>query len=250
VRALVLLALCARVASAQPSADLVMAGDRESAARRPAQALPLFERAVAADPRNYTALWKASRELVDLGEFEANATTRSGYYSRAMDYAKRAIAVNPNDAEGHFHLARAIGRTALSVGPKERVKFGIEVREQAMRALELAPRHPGALHVMGVWHAEIMRLGGLTRMVAKTFLGGKVFNTASWAEATRFMEASVAVEPLRLVHRLDLARVYRDSGRPSDARAAYQAAIGSPLTDPNDELYRSEATAELAKLRN
>ena len=80
MRALVLLALCARVASAQPSADLVMAGDRESAARRPAQALPLFERAVAADPRNYTALWKASRELVDLGEFEANATTRSGYY--------------------------------------------------------------------------------------------------------------------------------------------------------------------------
>ncbi len=236
-------------AVAQPSADLIMAGDRETLARRPASALPFFEKALEADPRNYVALWKACRELVDLGEYEKDVAKRTAMYARAVDYAKRAIAVNPNDAEGHFHMSRAIGRTALALGPRERTKYGIEVREHALRALELSPRHPGALHVMGVWNAEIMRLNGISRMVAKTFLGGQVFGTASWAEAIRYMEQSVAVEPTRLVHRLDLARVYRDSGRKADARTAFAAALAAPLYDANDEAYREEAAKELRGLK-
>lgn len=243
------LMIAATALRAQSSTDLIEAGDRESAARRPAQALPLFERAVQADPHNYAALWKASRELVDLAEIEQSSNERTKLYARAVDYAKRAIAVNGNDAEGHFHLSRAIGRTALSVGPRERVKYGVEVRTEALRALELSPRHPGALHVMGVWNAEIMRLNSFTRMVAKTFLGGKIFDTASWAEATRYMELSVAAEPTRLVHRLDMARVYRDSGRNADARAAYTMAISLPLMDSNDDMYKREAERELAAVK-
>jgi tetratricopeptide (TPR) repeat protein len=241
--------LVARLAHGQSVAELIANGDHESAARRPSQSLPLYERAIQADPRNYAALWKASRELVDLGEVERNDDTRSALYKKATDYAKRAIALNGNDPEGHFCLARAIGRTALSVGPRDRVKFGIEVRTEALRTLELAPKHPGALHVMGVWNAEIMRLGGFTRMVAKTFLGGKIFETASWAEAIRYMEASVNVEPQRMVHRLDMARVYRDAGRTADARTAFAAAIASPISDANDDMYRKEAEAELKALK-
>ena len=79
-------------AVAQPSADLIMAGDRETLARRPASALPFFKKALEADPRNYVALWKACRELVDLGEYEKDVTKRTAMYARAVDYAKRAIA--------------------------------------------------------------------------------------------------------------------------------------------------------------
>ena len=230
------------------TAELVAAGDRESVARHPAQALALYERVVQQEPTNGVALYKASRELVDLGEFEANDEQRTKLYAKATEYARKAVQLNPNDPEPHFHLARALGRTALALGPRDRVKYGVEVREQALRTLELAPNHPGALHVMGVWNAEIMRLNGFTRLVAKTLLGGKVFETASWKEATRYMEHSVSVEPDRLVHRLDLARVYRDTGRKADARAAYQAAIALPLMDANDDRYRDAARRELDAL--
>jgi tetratricopeptide (TPR) repeat protein len=248
VRGVLLLSVALAGAHAQPVADLIAAGDRESAARRPAQALALYERAVAAEPRNATALWKASRELVDLGEVEPNSETRAARYARAVDYTKRAIAANPNDPEAEFHASRSIGRMALNVGTRDRVKYGVEIRAHALRALELAPRHPGALHVMGVWNAEIMRLNGVSRFFAKNVLGGKVFDTASWAEATRYMELSVGVEPTRLVHRLDLARVYRDSGRKDDARKAYTAALALPLADANDDKYRRDAEEELKKL--
>ncbi|WP_373063952.1 hypothetical protein [Gemmatimonas sp.] len=235
--------------AAQSVSDLLSAGDRESIARRPSAALVNYERAVKAEPTLYVALWKASREAVDLGEFERNPDTRTSLYTRATDYARRAVAANTNDAEGHFHLSRAVGRTALAANPRDRVKYALDVRNEALKALQLQPKHPGALHVLGVWNAEVMRLNGFMRAVVKTFLGGQVLGSASWAEAIRYMELAVAAEPNRLVHYLDLARVHRDAGRPNEARAAYHAALRAPLQDANDDQYRKSAEEELAKLR-
>ena len=243
------LPLSPRPLASQSVSDLLSVGDRESVARRPAAALGHYERAVQAEPRSYVALWKAAREAVDLGEFETNIPTRTALYVRATDYARRAVAANANDAEGHFQLSRAVGRTALAASPRDRVKYAVEVREAALRALQFQPRHPGALHVLGVWNAEVMRLNGIARAMAKAFLGGQVLGSASWPEAIRYMELSIAVEPNRLVHHLDLARIYRDAGRRNEARAAYQAALRAPLQDANDDRYRESADDELKKLR-
>jgi Flp pilus assembly protein TadD len=85
--------------------------------------------------------------------------------------------------------------------------------------------------------------------VARAFLGGQIVATASWPEAVRYLELAVQVEPDRLVHRLDLARVYRDLGRTEDARAAYRVAIAAPAFDPNDAVYRQHAGEELRRLK-
>jgi len=243
------LPLSPRPLASQSVSELLSVGDRESVARRPAAALSNYERAIQAEPKSYVALWKAAREAVDLGEFETNIPTRTALYVRATDYARRAVAANANDAEGHFQLSRAVGRTALAANPRDRVKYAVEVREAALKALQFQPRHPGALHVLGVWNAEVMRLNGILRSVAKAFLGGQVLSSASWAEAIRYLELAVAVEPNRLVHHLDLARIFRDAGRPNEARTAYQAALRAPLQDANDDRYRQSADDELKKLR-
>ena len=243
------LPLAPRSLASQNLSDLLSAGDRESVARRTNTALGHYERAVQAEPKSYVALWKAAREAVDLGEFEPNTETRTALYTRATDYARRAVLANPSDAEGHFQLSRAVGRTALAANPRERVKYAVEVRAEALKALQLQPKHPGALHVLGVWNAEVMRLNGFSRAMAKTFLGGQVLGSASWSEAVRYLEASVVVEPNRLIHHLDLARIYRDAGRPNEARAAYQAALRAPLQDANDDQYRKSADEELKKFR-
>jgi uncharacterized protein HemY len=82
-------------------------------------------------------------------------------------------------------------------------------------------------------------------MIAKNFLGGKVFGSANWAEAVRYMEASVASEPDRVVHHLDLAYVYRDVHRDADARREFEAVLRLPATDVNDRFYKEEAKAAL-----
>lgn len=229
-------------------AEAMAAGTRASEAHRSAQALSHFEAAIALDSTSAIARWKAAREAVDLGEVERDAPARKAWYERATAHARKAVALAPDDAEAHFHLSRSIGRMALDVGPRDRVKLAGEVRAHAMRALELQPRHPGASHVLGVWHAEVMRLNRFTRAIAKTFLGGEVLGTASWSEAARLLEQAVAASPRRAVHRLDLARIYRDMGRTADARREYQAAIDAPAADPNDAEYKRRAAEELRDL--
>jgi tetratricopeptide (TPR) repeat protein len=237
--------LTASVAGGQTAADHVALGDKEYVAMNAPAALQHYEEAIKLDPKNYEALWKASRSDVDLGSFEKNDKTRENYYKNAELYARRAVEANPGDAEGHFNLARALGKNALSQGPKARIKYAGDIRAHALECLKIDPKQAGCLHVMGMWNAEVMRLNGFTRMMAKNFLGGKVFDSANWADARRYMEASVASEPDRIVHHLDLAGVYRDTGDKAKARAEWQAAMKLPNRDYNDRYYKGEADAGL-----
>ena len=233
---------------AQSAAEHVALGDRDHAAMNAAGALAHYEAALAADPASYDALWKASREAVDLGEYSDDEAQRKALFTKAEGYARRAVAANPDDAEGHFSLARAIGRTALDMGKRDRVKFAGEVREHALAALKLAPQHAGALHVLGVWNAEVMRLSGMERFFAKNLLGGKVFNAANWNDAVRYMEQAVQAEPERITHRLDLARVYADVGNKAKAREHYEWIARAQASDYNDQFYKREAERLLKTL--
>jgi tetratricopeptide (TPR) repeat protein len=229
--------------------DHLTRGDEAYTALRPAEALAHYEAVVAEDSARYEALWKASRSLADLAEYEPEKEKREDMYRRAERLARLAVAANPDDAEAHFHLARAVGRVALSHGPKDRVKYGKIVRDEALEALRLDPDHPGGLHVLGMWHAEVRRLPGIARFFAKSFLGGQILGSARWDEAVRLLSLAVEVDPQRLAHHLDLARIYRDVDQPDQARVHYQHVIDGAATDYNDGHYKSEAAAELTRLR-
>jgi tetratricopeptide (TPR) repeat protein len=234
--------------TAQSAADHIAMGDRDHTALNAPSALHHYEEAVKLEPKSYEALWKGAREAVDAGEY-APPAERDADYTLAEQYARRAVEANPGDPEGHFHLARALGRRALSLGKRDRVKYAGDVRTHALESLKLDPKHPGALHVMGMWNYNVMSLSGMTRFMAKTFLGGKVFDSANWNDAQRYMEESVAVDPGRLVHHLDLARVYVARGDKTKATEQYELVIRGPRTEYNDKRYQAEAETELRALR-
>jgi tetratricopeptide (TPR) repeat protein len=241
--------IVASAADGQSVSDHIAQGSRLRATLDDASALKEFEAALSIDATNYDALVNAAECAVELGEFNADAKQRDTLFRSAEQYARRAVAANPNGAEGHFELAQALGRTALSQGPRDRIKYGAEVREQALAALKIDPQHSGALHVMGVWNAEIMRLNGFTRMIAKNLLGGRILNEANWDDAQKYMERAVAVDSTRIAHRLDLGAVYADRNMRDQAIAQFEWIAKAPVTDFNDPHYKEEAARRLKDLR-
>ena len=231
----------------QSAADHIAIGNREHAAANAASALMHYQAAIQAEPSNAEALWRASVEVIDLGEFD-NAK-RDSLYRLGEEYARRAVAADGKSSMAHFALAKALGRRALSLGAKDRVKYAGEVRKEALAALAIDSTNAGALHVMGGWNANIMRLSGFSRFMAKNILGGKTFDEANWRDAVRYLERAVAAEPDRIVHRLALAAVYADSDNKAKARETYQALLQMKPTDYNDKHYLQQADKELKELK-
>ena len=247
----VLVAVATVVAStplqAQTAAEHIVLGDRDRAAMNAEGALRHYQAAIQVDADNAEALWRAAGEAIDLGEF--NDAGRDSLYRLGEQYARRAVQADPKSSMAHFALAKAIGRRALSLGARERVKFAGEVRKEAMEALALDSTNAGALHVMGRWHANIMRLSGVSRFLAKNLLGGRVFNEANWKDAVSYLERAAALEPERIVHRLELASVYADTNNKAKAREQYQVALQLNPRDYNDKHYKQLAERQLQELR-
>jgi tetratricopeptide (TPR) repeat protein len=228
------------------AAEHIVLGDKDHAAMNAAGALRHYQAAIQADANNAEALWRASREAVDLGEF--NNAARDSLYRLGEQFARRAVQADPKSSMAHFALAKAIGRRALSMGARDRVKFAGEVRKEALEAIRLDSANAGALHVMGMWHANIMRLSGVTRFFAKNLLGGKTFDEANWKDAAGMLERAAALEPDRIVHKLDLAGVYRDRGERVKAREQYQQALQLKPIEFNDKSYQQQAERELREI--
>jgi len=243
--------LMASTAFAQDSvATHVMRGDSAYAAFDVETALREYEAAITADSTNVDALGKASRTAVDLGESLTDAARKKELFRTGERFARLAVAADSNNAEAWFHLARALGRTALSVGVRDRVKYAVAVKQYAEKTLALQPDHAGALHVLGMWNAEVKRLNGFSLFFARNFLGGGVMGQANWKNAVSYMERAAEVDPDRLVHRLDLAGIYADTGEKEKARATYEAIVSATKrTDFNDPLYKKQAEEALKKLR-
>jgi tetratricopeptide (TPR) repeat protein len=233
--------------SAQTAAEHIVMGDRDHDAMNAGGALAHYQAAIEVDASNAEALWRASREAVDLGEFDD--ARRDSLYQLGEQYARRAVQADANSSMAHFALAKAIGRRALTMGARDRVKFAGVVRQEALEALRLDSLNAGALHIMGRWHANIMRLSGVSRFIARNLLGGRIFSEANWRDAVRYLERAAALEPDRIVHALALASVYADAGDKAKARETYQAALRLKPVEFNDTRYLEQAQRELDELR-
>jgi tetratricopeptide (TPR) repeat protein len=228
------------------------AGVAAREARDPKLALEHFRAALSMDSLDYVSNWASALALIDLGKVTPDSvpsTERDSLYALAEVHGRRAVAARPDGADGHFALALAIGRAALTKSKKERVRRAVEIREEALRTIRLDPTHDGGHHVLGRWHAEVMRLSSIQRFFAKAFLGGGELGKASWDEAIGNMEKAVELNPRRIYHRLDLAEIYVDRKRYADARAQLEAIPDLPLLDHGDETYQADAAALLERIR-
>jgi tetratricopeptide (TPR) repeat protein len=234
---------------AQSPADHIHLGIAANEARDPQTAIQHFQAALSQDSTSYEANWRASLTLLDLVDLLPDSLRRArrdSMYTLAERYATRAVASDSTQADGHFALAAAVGTGSLLKSQKERIRRAGIIRREAIRAIQINPRHDGAYHILGRWNAEIMRLSGFNRFFARSFLGAGIFKEASWDSATADLEKAVELDPGRIYHRLELAEVYVDRKRYGDARRELAALDSLPVRELRDSAYKAEGDA-LAK---
>lgn len=235
------------------SRDSLIAEGVRLAPLQPAAALVRFEAVLALDSLDREANWRAAVALSDMSlplTLKADRPRRDSLLARAQDDARRAVRLAPGDANALFALGLVLGNTALTRGTRDKVRMATEIHSLALRAIAADSTHDGALHLLGRWNYEVMSLSGFQRFVAKSILGGGVFGQASWAEARRDLERAVALDPTRIYHRLDLARVLAARKETAAAESELRRIAGLPDRVAADSTYRREAVELLGRIED
>lgn len=266
-----LLILPAPSAAQQSLAGLIARGDSARAALQSDAALQSYQAGIelaestgttqpeaapgasAPDSLRYEALWKGARQIADVAKQllgDSLRHRRDSLYSVGRRWAEAAIGLDSAGANGHYTLALVLGRLSRTRGGKERVRFARIIYDEAQRAIQIDPRHDAAYHILGMWNAEVKRLSGLTRFFAKTLFGAGFMDRASWDSAVVDMERAVALNPVNIYHRLELAGVYLDVGQADKAAEQLETIASLPIGDPMDPYYKARAAQALADIRN
>ena len=246
------LAGLAVLAYAQTAAEHIQMGDEAYAIFDDQAALTHYQEALKLEPGNYEALWKASRAMVDIadviqGTDKAVATRQKAMYTEATALARKAVGANPNDTWGHFQLAAANGKRLLLLGKKEQIEASKAVRAEIDKAIELDPSNHLAYHALGRWHRRMDEIGG-----AKRFFGGLIYGSipkGSFEESEKNLKKAIELHPEYVNHHLELGRTYVALKKYGLAAEAFQKAIDLPKTTSKDDVLKTEAQAELAKIK-
>jgi tetratricopeptide (TPR) repeat protein len=140
--------------------------------------------------------------------------------------ARRTITADPNNMEGHIHLAVALGYQARIIGPfRARFqRFPEQAKEEIETALRLAPDSHWALSAAGGFNIEVVRSGG-------RFLGNLLYG-ASFETGVSYFQRAIAADPenplIKLQYALALTSYAFDSRRAEIAAVLDSSARGKP----------------------
>lgn len=212
------------------------------------KALDVFNEALSLSPNDYEILWRLSRTYVDIGEHlpdttDAEKQKQLEFYEKSADFAKKAIAANPNGAMGYTRDAIASGRIALFRGIWDALDLVKQTKTDCEKAISLDPANQGAYYVLGRTNAKVCEKPKFIRWP----LG---LGWANMDDAIKNYEKSIELRPRFIMYRLDCARAYVEENEYGKARTHLLKIATLPKQDEDDDVFRKEALELLEKIKD
>lgn len=129
-------------------------------------------------------------------------------YEAGARAAKRAYELDDSNADAHFYHAVNLGSAERLKGIANAAMVVKEIKQCAMRAIELNPTHPQALQMLGGMLIEL-----------PWFLGGDE------KQAQAYLERAVAADGNYTNARILLAKLYKKQNRTNDATQQLEAVV-------------------------
>lgn len=222
---LVLLALLFAVAWADP-ATLIDEGHFQQA----------YEQALAQGTAEAYAL-AAKAASFYAGYIANTGKEKETWFSKAEAAAKKAIAADANYAEGYFELARAQGRLSQYRGILASLNLASSVRDNLKKALELNPKHDGALVALALWNLELAQKGV-----------GWIYG-ASIKRVEPLFQQAIQLNPTAIAHRLEYGNALIRLNKPDAARRQLEKALELPARTWVDRADQEKARALLESIK-
>lgn len=181
-------------------------------------------------------IWLLVESATEVGGEEEKARLR---YAERL--ARVTLEGQEDDVGRRYALAVVLGLRADREGGRTKVRAASALYEELEVLLEIAPNHAQARHLMGRLHAGVRRMNRVTRWLATNLLGGDVLKGATWELAEEHLAFAEREAPEVAEHHLQLANLFRDTGRPEQALDEARHVLALEATTPLAIKARAEA---------
>jgi tetratricopeptide (TPR) repeat protein len=233
---------------AGPAAELIAKGDVSYGQLDAADALKFYLPAEKLEPRNVRLLVRISREYRHLMSDATKPDQKLSLGSIALKFAKRAATLDPTDPEAQLAVAISCGKLQPLESSRERIAASRLIKECADKAIQLDPGNDLGWHVLGRWHMALADVNAFERALVQLTYGLKL-PESTYEEAARCFEKAIELNPNRLMHYIELGRVYARMGRTDDARTFIVKGLAMRDTEKDDPETRRQGQEVLTNLQ-
>lgn len=199
------------------------------------------------DPREFQVLWRLARIRLLQGDA---APTKSGeqdrLYRQALAIADQAVKANPSSPEGYLRRAAAAGKVALFAGILDASNFVLQAKGDVERVIAMPNVPPMTLatahYILGRTHLKLTETPRAIRLPIGLGFGNRNDALTNLRRARQLRPGFIMIE-------LELARALIATDKGTEARPMLAAIAAMPLTEPGDDIRKTEAAELLKTLR-
>ena len=239
--------LCSVLIPGLLHAQPVLRVDSLLAANQLAPAVVLVDQSLAASPREYEVLWRASRVRLLQGDAQPEKSkAQDKLYRDALALAERAIKANSAAPDGYLRRAAANGKVALFAGVLDAADYVIQTRDDTEKVIAMRGVPPltlaSAHYILGRAHLKLSETPRPLRMPL-----GLGFGNA--ADALTHLRRATELRAGFVMFQLDYARALVANARVADARALLQQLPSLADQELGDDARKREGAELLRTLR-
>jgi len=198
-----------------------------------------YKKVLGVDAKSYEAYWKIARACFYLGDLLPETKEMRDQHRKmgldGMEYAKKAIELNPQGVEGHYYYTLTLGQYSIGISIIKALARGLgpEYEEHIEKALEMDRNYDNA---------------GPLRAI------GRYWYQVPWPKrdlekSVHYLKEAVATAPINVRGHVYLAESYLKAGEKDLAREHLQKALKiiPDLTQEVDTVRWQERAGEILK---
>jgi tetratricopeptide (TPR) repeat protein len=184
------------------------------------------------EPDNAELLVRIARQYRHLMSDTSSKTEKLRLGMVSLESAQRAAKLAPKNAEAQLSPAISYGKMLPYMSAKDQVTTSPKIKESVDRTLALDPQNDTAWHILGRYDRVLANVNLLKRVMAEALYGNLPKTTNE--EALKCLRKAIAINPNRLIHYIELGRIYAQMGNKEQAAECIHKGLSMPNKEKDD----------------
>lgn len=224
--------------------DLTFQGDLAAKNGNIAAAFKCYSAAEPLAHGNATNLCALTKNFCDLMYSTPSPSLQRTLVQQALTCSQAAVKADPGNATAHICAAICYAKNFPYADNQTKVYYSRSIKSESEAAISLDPRQDIAYYLLGRWNYGVANMNFFYRGLVRIIYGG--LPAASNAEAVKDLEHAIALNPIRIIHHAELAKVYAAIGEKKLAHQELAKCAALKPLDRDDAEARAEANRELS----